>query len=84
MDLSTLREVYKGTLLELIEERAFARESKLAGGPISAPATCQSPVTVWTSARQGLSSPLVGERTRKWLLLKELAHFRKEYFTAAS
>jgi hypothetical protein len=75
-----MRVVYKGPLRELIEECAFARESKLAGGPISAPATCQSPVTARTSARQGLSSPLVEERTRKWLLLKELAHFRNGVF----
>jgi hypothetical protein len=80
VDLNTLRAVYKGTLLELIEERALAREGKLAGGPISAPVTCQSPVTAHISARHGLSSPLVEECTRKWLLLKELAHFRKEVF----
>ena len=33
-----------------------------------------------TSARQGVSSLLVEERTRKWLLLKELAHFPKGVF----
>jgi hypothetical protein len=31
-------------------------------------------------ARRGLSSPLVEEHTRKWLLLKELAPFRKGSF----
>ena len=47
---------------------------------MSVSVTCQTPVTSHPFARQGLSSPLVGERRRKWLFLKELAHFRKGVF----
>ena len=66
-------------------EHAFAREGWLAGWRTDL-RTCHLPKSRHgTHIREArVEQALVGERTRKWLLLQGLAYFPKGYSIAAS